>query len=163
MPLHDKIESRKREGEIPIERIGTYSGHSYEIVIEEGGLNQVGDWLYSWGDKKSRHYFPITTRGFKLYASMWEEPWKLVSSGALWVSSGKPVESTTVSKSLWLSSYPEHDSTWWNRCSWGGVVGDLAGFAASTYMRNFLVQIPTSNRLVDSSIGGKTGVQHSLC
>ena len=28
-------------------------GHSYDIVIERGGLNQVGDWLRTlWGDKK---------------------------------------------------------------------------------------------------------------
>ncbi len=44
----------------------------------------------------------------------------------------------------------------------GGVVGDLAGYAAATYLRGVpLVQVPTSLLAqVDAAIGGKTGINH---
>lgn len=46
----------------------------------------------------------------------------------------------------------------------GGVVGDMAGFAASCYQRGVeFVQVPTTvMSQVDSSVGGKTGVNHPL-
>ena len=45
----------------------------------------------------------------------------------------------------------------------GGVVGDMAGFAAATYQRGVAyIQVPTTLlAMVDSAVGGKTGVNHA--
>lgn len=72
----------------------------------------------------------------------------------------------------WSSLMQIFDALLGNRCDrkttivalGGGVIGDLAGFAAASYMRGVpFIQIPTTLlSQVDSSVGGKTGLNHPL-
>lgn len=72
----------------------------------------------------------------------------------------------------WQTLNRIHDALLADRCErattlialGGGVVGDLAGFAAATYQRGApLIQVPTTLLAqVDSSVGGKTGINHPL-
>ena len=141
-------------------------GHSYDIVIERGGLNQVGDWLRTlWGDKKVA--IISDNRVAKLYASIVEK--SLVKAGFQVVRfeflQGEASKNlTTVSKVYDFLATQGMTRSDGIVALGGGVVGDLAGFAASTYMRGIsFVQIPTSlTAQVDSSIGGKTGVNTAL-
>ncbi|MBX2808092.1 MAG: 3-dehydroquinate synthase [Cellvibrionaceae bacterium] len=57
----------------------------------------------------------------------------------------------------------KHDRTTTLIALGGGVIGDMTGFAAATYQRGVhFVQVPTTLLAqVDSSVGGKTGVNHS--
>jgi 3-dehydroquinate synthase len=72
----------------------------------------------------------------------------------------------------WTSLMQVFDALLANKCDrkttlvalGGGVIGDLTGFAAASYMRGVpFVQIPTTLLAqVDSSVGGKTGINHPL-
>lgn len=70
----------------------------------------------------------------------------------------------------WETLNTVHDALLENRCDrkstivalGGGVIGDLAGFAAATYQRGVpFIQVPTTLlAMVDSSVGGKTAINH---
>lgn len=77
------------------------------------------------------------------------------------VASGETSKSIAVVQSLWERMLEEHtDRGSAVMAIGGGVIGDLAGFAAATFARGLpLVQLPTTLlSQVDSSVGGKTGI-----
>jgi 3-dehydroquinate synthase len=132
-------------------------------VVESGALARLGALLSD--------YLPEARRAFVISdEQVWEAHGERVS--AILTASGFEIVTTKVpageeSKSLALAGelYAWLAAARAERrepiiAFGGGVVGDLAGFVAATYLRGVpLVQVPTSLlAMVDSSVGGKTGV-----
>ena len=136
--------------------------HAYDIVIERGSLRSAGQWLSSlWGPQKvliltDNHVGRLYAEKVKL--SLEDAGFEVFVFDFLEGEGRKNL--TTVNKAyeyMVKRGFTRSDGV---VALGGGVVGDLAGFVASTYMRGVhFVQIPTSlTAQVDSSIGGKTGV-----
>lgn len=134
----------------------------YDIVIEKGILSQAGQWLKDlWKPQKvaiitDNHVASLYAEKVKL--SLQDAGFEVIIFDFLEGEASKNL--TTVNKAyefLVKNGMTRSDGI---VALGGGVVGDLAGFVASTYMRGIhFVQIPTSlTAQVDSSIGGKTGV-----
>ena len=142
-------------------------GHrSYNIRIGTGLLTQVGPMLKEMGcaDKAVIITDPTVK---KLYGRSLKQ--SLTASGfkvaLLEVPEGEEQKSLETAGRL----YNELTEFYAERATpilalGGGVIGDLAGFVAATYMRGVpLVQIPTTLLAQgDSSIGGKVAVNHGL-
>lgn len=135
---------------------------SYGIVIMPGLIDDLANKISKLAAK--RNILIITDDNVKkLYG---DKVLKKVSSVALkaTIASIPPGEAsktlTTVQKLYAAAINAELDRSSVIIALGGGVVGDIAGFVAATYMRGIdLIQIPTSLlAMVDSSVGGKTGV-----
>ncbi|MEW4354149.1 3-dehydroquinate synthase [Streptococcus pneumoniae] len=136
--------------------------HPYDIVIEKGSLRKAGSWLKElWQAQK----VVIVTDNH--VASLYAEKVKLSLEDAGFETYVFDFLEGEASKNLKTVNkvYEFLVKVGMTRSDGivalgGGVVGDLAGFVASTYMRGIhFVQIATSlTAQVDSSIGGKTGV-----
>ena len=129
--------------------------HSYDIVIERGSLKRAGELL-----NLSRKVLVLTDDGVPAeYAACAAAQ---ADEGFVYTvpqgegSKSIPTFSAILSKMLELG-FTRKDAV---VAVGGGVVGDLAGFVASAYMRGIdFYNIPTTVlSQVDSSIGGKTAV-----
>lgn len=138
------------------------STNPYDILIERGSLTKVGEWARSiWNCQKiaiitDNHVGDLYVNQVK--SSLEEAGFEVILFEFLEGEASKNL--TTVNKAynfLIENNMTRRDGI---VALGGGVVGDLAGFVASTYMRGIpFLQIPTSlTAQVDSSIGGKTGV-----
>lgn len=135
---------------------------TYEILVEKDALKRIGSWTADiWSSRKialisDTNVFPhygqtvvqyLEIQGFDVYPYV--------------VDAGEKTKSLVTANELYDfltdNDFSRSDSL---IGLGGGVIGDLTGFVASTYMRGLsFIQVPTSLLAqVDSSIGGKTGV-----
>ena len=138
--------------------------HSYTIVVEQGALNGVGERLRDLGVGSRVAVVsaaPIMTRYGKAVLDSLETADFIAST--VEVPDGEAAKTLAVASTCWdafLEAGLDRSST--VIALGGGAVGDVAGFAAASYMRgvNF-VQMPTTVLAqVDASIGGKTAIDH---
>jgi len=136
--------------------------NSYEVRVGSGLLSRVGLWLKEKGfSGKAAIITDANVKG--LYADVLRGG--LTNAGfnvtVIEIPAGEDQKSLTTAGRLFRglsSAYAERTTP--VIALGGGVVGDLSGFVAATYMRGVpLIQIPTTLLAqVDSSIGGKTAV-----
>ena len=142
-------------------------GHkSYPILIGSDLLSKLSDYLLDY-QLTDEIYIITDDNVHKLYASKALE--RLEANGLqakiFTVPPGESSKSLTIANELYtqlLKTNASRKST--IVALGGGVVGDLAGFVAATFMRGVkFVQVPTTILSdVDSSVGGKVGVNHDL-
>ncbi len=139
---------------------------SYEIVIQPGLLNRLATRVRELGVRGkaavvtdrhvARYYLAPVLRALSLCE---------VEAVPIVLPPGEQSKTlTTVKKILDVLAGSRFERSSFVFALGGGVIGDLAGFTAAVYQRGIpFVQIPTT--LIaqsDSSVGGKTGVDHRL-
>jgi 3-dehydroquinate synthase len=142
---------------------------SYDIVIAPASLDHLGDWMagrqnqtLSLNGKVLLVSNPVIFRhyGQRAIASL-EQAGFTVATCIL--PAGERYKTSTSLHKIYdaaLNHRLERSSTL--VALGGGVIGDMTGFAAATWLRGInVVQVPTSLlAMIDAAIGGKTGINH---
>ena len=150
---------------MPRLQIGTNARkHEYEITIGRGILSETGRVVRGClGDQAQRIALISNTKVFSLYGVTVTQSLK-ANGFSVWpwlIGDGERHKSLrTVEKVLHFLSEAGLERGDGVVALGGGVVGDVAGFAAAVYLRGVrFIQIPTTLLAqIDSSVGGKTGV-----
>lgn len=140
----------------------------YDIIVGHGQLGQTGNWARKClGKTASKIVIISNPTVFKLYGEQVES--SLAESGFavshFLMKDGEQYKSLKTAESalkfIAESGISRTDAV---VALGGGVVGDLAGFASAIYLRGIaFLQIPTTLlAMIDSSVGGKTGVNSAF-
>jgi 3-dehydroquinate synthase len=138
----------------------------YEIAIEPGGLDRLGDYLAALG-KVGRALVVSNPIIFRHYGERVLRSLARAGFDAerLLVPAGERFKTLRTVERIHAACFAHHlERSSLVVALGGGIVGDMAGFAAATWLRGVRVaQVPTSLlAMVDAAIGGKTGVNHPL-
>lgn len=142
--------------------IKVQTGRPYDILIERGLINKVGE-LVKTVSNADKITVVTDSNVEKLYADAVVNQLKAQNydTNLFVFSAGEESKRLSTIENMY-SSFADFHMTRKDLviALGGGVTGDMAGFAAASYMRGIeFVQIPTSLLAqVDSSVGGKTGV-----
>jgi 3-dehydroquinate synthase len=142
----------------PIRLDVTSERGTYPVIIGGGLTTRPGDTLASLG--LTDQLVVVSAPGiWKLHGDRWARI--TGKAGAVLIPDGEKAKTlTTVTRLYDAFSDRQLDRTATIVALGGGVIGDVTGFAAATYLRGLrVVQVPTTLLAqVDSAIGGKTGV-----
>jgi len=153
------------DGALPeVRRVHPAAQNAYESVVAWGGLAQLGERVAGL-DLPRRIHLVSDAHVNDLYGELLLT--SLTAAGcdaALWtIPAGEGSKSRAQLDAIydWLVERRAERGEAIVALG-GGVVGDLAGFAAATYLRGMpLIHVPTSLLAqVDASIGGKVGIDH---
>jgi 3-dehydroquinate synthase len=141
-------------------------GGRYDITIEPGLLNEVGDALKKLSKSKRAAVVTDSTVG-PLYSTVVMQ--SLKAAGFEPIVAMLPAGETHKTLADLSGVYDVILGARIDRSTpvlalGGGVVGDMTGFVAATILRGVpFVQIPTTLlSMVDASVGGKTGINHAV-
>jgi 3-dehydroquinate synthase len=143
------------------------TNNPYEIVIGENSLEYIGDELYKIGFREGLKILVVSNKevsdhyGDCIIKSLIKNKY---NPQLLILKAGEDQKNQSSIDLIQDAAYEarlERGSLM--IALGGGVIGDMTGFAAATWLRGIhVVQVPTTLlAMVDASIGGKTGINHS--
>lgn len=156
--MEDKLMNRR----VDVKKNGE---HCYDIVIGQG-FDRIKEELEALGIKGIKLCIVTDSNVGPIYAAQLKEILEQTGNSVyvFTIPAGEANKNLDVVETVYTYLIEQHfERRDMIVALGGGVVGDLAGFTAATYLRGIdFIQVPTSLLAqVDSSIGGKTGVDFS--
>ena len=156
--------SRATEQTVPV----PLGERAYAITIAEGALGRTGEIARQAFGQRVRRVALVSDRTVhRLHGSAVERALRQAGLEPLpcLIAPGERAKTLRTAERIWSFLIAERFERGEGIVALGGgVVGDLAGFVAATYQRGIpVVQLPTTLLAqIDSSVGGKTAVNHPL-